>query len=516
MRVSSKWLVIGLQVLPLAWLIAFLSFLRSSFDLEAFALPGLAGLLIGLLAGALLADFTRRRVTVLLFVEAVPLLFSMVQLLFPPGYLLQQALVCALLLFFCLGVSLVLIAMILNQSVSAVHRGRVAGIYSILVLVVAGGLSLLWRALFLFQLSVTGAASAVVLFAYMSSGTAVLTLISLLVLAALRPWRKHFQTFMVPGSIKPYLGWWGMYCLAFMLYALGTPLKYRFLFLGFPIPPFSVPNVPRCPTELVWVAVGASSLFFALFPDWLGRKKTFSIASFLLGEVCIFASARDVVGSELSDIIAIVLMVSEVLVTGFILGVGAWLVWTEVGHVQSKGRRAATGWFAVVAVMFSIWMSSAVTGPIPAPEFLYAMAATLVLASLFPLTNAVEPLWEERPIENLEIRVDTQKVSRAVHEIEVETPLKSVRDQLETELGRLARIPGVSRSMARQLTSQGYDTPELVARAEPAALAEALEVSEEEAVRIKAGAQKLAASKVHHGVKHVAGHNEKGRKKPKG
>jgi hypothetical protein len=517
MRVSSKWLMIGVQVLPPAWLIAFLSFARSSFDLEALALPGLAALLLGLLVGGLLADLTRRRVSVLLVIEAVPLLLGPLQLLLPPGYLLvQQLQICALLVFFCLGVSLVLVAMLLNQIVSAVHRGRVAGVYSILVLVMAGGLSLLWRGLFLSQLAVAGLASALVFFAFISGGTAILTLIGLLVLAALKPWRKHSQTYMVPGSIKPYLEWWVMYCLAFVLYSVATPLKFRFLFLGFPIPPFSGPSVPRYPAELVWVGVGCAALIFAFFPDWLGRKKTFSIASFLLGEVCIFASARDLAGAELSDVLGVVLMTSEVLVVGFILGVGAWLVWAEVGPVRLKGRRAAAGWLAVVSVVFLIWMSSAVTGPVPPPEFLYALAATLVLASLFPLTNAVEPLWEERTIEELEIRVDTHKVSRAVHEIEVETPLKSVRDQLETELGRLARIQGVDRSMARQLTSQGYDTPELVARAEPAALAEALEIPEEEAARIKAGAQKLVASESHHGIKHAARHNGKGRKKPKG
>jgi hypothetical protein len=517
MRVSSKWLTIGVQVLPPAWLIAFLSFARSSFDLEALALPGLAALLLGLLVGGLLADLTRRRVSVLLVIEAVPLLLGPLQLLLPPGYLLAQQLqICALLIFFCLGASLVLVAMLLNQIVSAVHRGRVAGVYSILVLIMAGGLSLLWRGLFLSQLALAGLASALVLFAFISGGTAILTLIGLLVLAALKPWRKHSQTYMVPGSINPYLEWWIMYCLAFVLYSVATPLKFRFLFLGFPIPPFSGPSVPRYPAELVWVGVGCAALIFAFFPDWLGRKKTFSIASFLLGEVCIFASARDLAGAELSDVLGIVLMTSEVLVVGFILGVGAWLVWAEVGPVRLKGRRAAAGWLAVVSVVFLIWMSSAVTGPVPPPEFLYALAATLVLASLFPLTNAVEPLWEERTIEELEIRVDTHKVSRAVHEIEVETPLKSVRDQLETELGRLARIQGMNRSMARLLTSQGYDTPELVARAEPAALADALEIPEEEAARIKAGAQKLVASESHHGIKHAARHNGKGRKKPKG
>jgi len=517
MRVSSKWLMTGLQVLPLAWPIAFLSFASSSFDLKAFALPDVAALLLGLLMGGFLADLAKRRASVLLVIEAVLILLGSLQLLLPLGYLLvQQLQICVLLIFFCLGAILVLVAVFLNQIVSAVHRGRVAGAYSVLVLVMAGGLSVLWRAQFLSQLETAGAASALVLFAYMSGGTAILFLIGLPVLAVVKPWRKHFETYMAPGSIKPYLGWWGMYCLAFVLYSVATPLKYRFLFLGFPILPFSMSSVRLYPAELVWVGVGCAALVFAFFPDWLGRKKTFSIASFLLGEVCIFASARDLFGAGLSDAIAIVLMTSEVLVVGFILGSGAWLVWTEVGPVRLKGRRAATGWFAVVAVLFLVWMSSAVTGPIPNPAFSYALAATLVLASLFPLTNAVESLWEERRIEELEIRVDTHKVSRAVHEIEVETPLESVRDQLETELARVTRIQGVDRPMARLLRSQGYDTPELVARAEPAALAEALEISEAEAARIKDSAQKLVASASHHGVKHAARHNAKGRKKPKG
>jgi MFS family permease len=517
MEVSSKWPMLGIQALPLAWLIAFLSFVRFSVDLKPVALPALAGLLLGLLVTGVLADLANRRLSLLLVIQAVPLLFGLLQLFLPPAYLLtQQLLVCVVLLFFCLGASLVLVALLLNQITSAVHRGRVAGLYSMLVLATAGGLSLVWGAQFAAQLAVVGLTSALLLFGYMSAGTALLFLIGLLVIGALKPWRKHAQTYMVPGSIRPYLAWWVIYSLAFALYSLATPLKYRFLFLGFPIPPFSAPVVPRYPTELVWAAVGFAALVFAFFPDWLGRKKTRSIASFLLGEVCIFASARDIVGAGLSDFIAVVLMASEVLVLGFVLGVGGWLVWAEVGSVRFKGRRAAAGWFVVAVVLFLIWMSSVVTGPIPPPEVLYATAATLVLASLFPLTNAVEPLFEERPIEELQIRVDAHKVNRAIREIEVETPLKSVRDQIETELGRLARIPGVTRSRARQLTSQGYDTPELVARAEPAALAETLGISEEEALRIKAGAQKLVASESHHGIKDAAQQKARERKKPKG
>jgi hypothetical protein len=247
-----------------------------------------------------------------------------------------------------------------------------------------------------------------------------------------------------------------------------------------------------------------------LFSDWLGRKKTFSIASFLLGGVCIFAGARlD------TPVVGIILMASEVLVIGFILGVGVWLVWAEVGPVRLKGRRVAAGWAAVIVIGFVIWMSSTIVGPSPTPELLYALAATMVLIALYPLTNAVEGLTEERLIEDLEIRVDTHKVNQAIREMEVKTPIKSVRDELETELARLARIQGVNRSMARELTSQGYDTPELVARAAPAALAEALKVSEEEAARIKASAQKLVASASHHGIKPPAGKHENTRKKRK-
>lgn len=509
MRVSSKWPMLVIQVLPIAWLLAFLSSARSFFGLEVFAVPSSIALIVGLLVGGIVADVTRRRVGVLLVTEALPLLLGALQLALPPGYLLiEQLQLSALLLFFCLGVCLVLVAILLNQIVPVVHRGRVAGGYSILTLVVAGGFALFWHMLYL---SVADVALALRLFAYLSGGTAILTLLGLAILAAFKPWRKHSQTYMVPGSIKPYLGWWFFYCLAFATYSVATPLNYRFLFLGFPVNPFSGPVVARYWVELVWVLVGCAALIFVLLPDWLGRKKTFSIASFLLGGVCIFASAR-----VDAPVIAIFLMASEVLVVGFILGVGVWLVWTEVGSVRLKGRRAAVGWTAVIVVGFVIWTSSAIAGPSLTPELLYALAATMVLLALYPLTNAVEPLTEERLIEDLEIRVDTHKVSRAVREIEVETPLRSVRDELETELTRLARIQGVSRAMARQLTSQGYDTPELVARAEPAALAEALEISEEEAARIKASAQKLVASASHHGIKHAAGQGSKRGKKPKG
>jgi hypothetical protein len=451
---------------------------------------------------------------VLITAEGVPLLLGTLQIAYPPGYLIVDHLqITALLLFFCLGVDFVLVAIFLNQIVPVFHRGRVAGVYTALTLVAAAGLSLLWQTLFFSQLALAGDASALVLFAYVSGGSALLILFGLMSLSVVRPWRKHARTYMVPGSIKPYIVWWIVYCLAFGLYSFASPPQLRFLFAGFPV---FQPAFARLSVELVWIAVGCAALVFAFVPDWIGRKRTFSIASFLLGEVCIFAGART------EALVAMVLMASEVLVIGFMLGVGVWLVWAEVGAVRLKGRRAAAGWTPALVVGFLIWYCSVPVGPSlldlgPSHAgLLYALAATMVLATLFPLTNAVESLLEERTIEDLEIRVDTGKVQRAVREIEVETPLESVREELETELARLARIHGVDRSMARALTNQGYDTPELVARATPAALAAALGISEDEAAQIKASAQKLAASASHHGINRAARKTRKRAKKSKG
>ncbi|MFX1564017.1 MAG: helix-hairpin-helix domain-containing protein [Promethearchaeota archaeon] len=464
--------------LPFSWIIAYISMIQSN-EFDSLALFVALSLFIGLWTGGILSDKVKHNAYLLVGIEAIPLLLGSLQLVIPQiysnGLASLMAIVC--LLFFCLGSSIVLMTVFLNQIASCNYRGRVAGILTMIVLCFGGIFSILWRLEYSLKDLLPGACALIIL-------------ISLIIFSSLKPWRRELRAFLVPGSIKPYVAWWFIYIAAFLLYSLATPLEDRFLFQG-----FTIFGTTLAWTELVLIGVGVAAAMFALLPDWLGRKKVFSIASVLLGELCIFANVRFYY-SEFS----IWLMICEVFVIGFIVGVGAWLVWSEIGPIRMKGRRAAFGWSFIAVTGIAIWVSTNISYQIPFTLLVYPLAATLVLIGLYPITNATEVIWNERIVEDLEIRVDTKQVSKAIKQLEVDTSLQDIRQQIEAETASLTKIPGITRTMARQLRNEGYENTVLVASASVEILVKILGVSKEDAAKIKESAEKLAASRPKRGL----------------
>jgi hypothetical protein len=453
----------------------------------------LVALILGLWIGGITADLTKAPSYLLLVWEILPLIFGILLFFLPLGPFLLPYLAV---MFFSLGAAIIQMTLFLNQLVSATHRGFLAGIVTVLILVFSSIIAIIWKAL-------------LPLLEFLAAVTAFVFLISILVMGGLRPWKKEIRTYMVPGSLAPYILWWVIFILAFGLYSWVVPLHERFL-----IPGTILHLFPMFWIEIVLLAIGGTTLLFAFLPDRLGRKRIFNIASFLLGELCIFAPARGIENSDpvlqavLQTNVAIGLLIVELFVIGFIIGVGAWLVWAEIGPVRMKGRRAAIGWTAIASLGISIWFHTTIlrlySDPILYPWLilfqlpavvLYPIAATLILVAIYPLTNAVEVIWNERIIEDLDIRVDSKQVSKAIRDLEIDVPLKSIQDQIESELSQLMKITGVSRAFAKVLRNEGYETPQLVAQASIEALMQLLGVSEEKATKIKENAQQLVARK---------------------
>jgi hypothetical protein len=119
----------------------------------------------------------------------------------------------------------------------------------------------------------------------------------------------------------------------------------------------------------------------------------------------------------------------------------------------------------------------------------YPIAASLVLISIFPLTNAREVIWNERIVEDIDVSVDSRQVSRALRDLEVDTSLRSIEQQIETEIAHLMKTTGVTRKQAKTLRDEGYETPELVARAAPELLGQVLSTSTKRAEEIIAKAK---------------------------
>jgi len=465
MKRDKNWAISAILALPFAWVIAFLLFMHPVFlsDL-VLLLPVIIGLFLGLLVGGFIADKLPGRNLLLVLFHAMILVIGIAQWILPTGFwnsLFGQLLLAFLLFLF--GSDLILFTVFLNRLVSSVNRERVVAMTT--------AVSLLFSGLFLFSWKFFGGTN------FGPTVTAGLILFSLLVVFFAQPWKGELQTYMVPGFIRPYAVWWVIYLAAFGLYVWATPLEYRHLFNGL------FQNAPELlPPELVLIGFCGAVFLFALVPNRFGRKIVFNIGTLLLGLLCIFGGAH--FQSGINDYVSIILSILTSFVVAFIISVGAWLVWAEIGSVRMKGRRAAFGWLIVGCLVAVIWGITVFSSLTSASLLVYPIAASLVLISIFSLTNAREVVWNERLVEDIDVSVDSRQVTRALRDLEVDTSLRSIEQQIETEITHLIKTTGVTRKQAKTLRDEGYETPELVARADPELMAQILSTSLEKAEEI--------------------------------
>ena len=220
MKLDSNWLAAAILTLPFAWVIAFLLFLRPIILSELiFLYPIIFGLILGLWIGGILGDKIRNSSFILVLIEIILLVIGIGQFQLPSTFWISSLGFAVLFLLFLLfGSGLTLMTIFLNQLISGIHRGHVAGIVTVLALVIGGVLSYAW------QLYYTPFAPTV---------TAALILFVIIIYFFLQPWKRELQTFMVPGSILPYAIWWIIFLAAFGLYSWATPESLRLLFNSF-------------------------------------------------------------------------------------------------------------------------------------------------------------------------------------------------------------------------------------------------------------------------------------------
>ncbi|MFX1509591.1 MAG: helix-hairpin-helix domain-containing protein [Promethearchaeota archaeon] len=464
MKIDRNWVTATILAIPLAWVIAFLLFLRPIIPLDFTNILVLSlSLIFGLILGGILADKLRKHSLILVLNEMLILAIGIVQWIFPLSFWQTfTGLLFLAVLIFLLGYVLVLLTIFLNQLVSSVHRGHIVGIVTVITVLLAAFFSIFWQ----FPVSTS----------FVPAMTAGLILLILIITFLVRPWKEELQIYMVPGFIRHYAIWWGIYLAAYGLYVWATPVDLRFIYVSL----FS--NLMPFPTELILVGLSGAIFVFAFLPDKLGRKLVFNIATLLLGLLCIFGGAQ--LDETIGVIVSLVLTILEAFVIAFIIGVGAWLVWAEIGAVRKKGRRAAFGWMLVGILGTILWVITILPSQAELSLLVYPIAASLVLISIFPLTNAREVVWNERVIEDIDISVDSRQVSRAIRDLEVDTSLKSIKEQKEAEVTELMKIQGLSKKQAKDLRDFGYETPELITRADAETLAQALSISTKKAQQI--------------------------------
>ncbi len=462
MKIDRNWVTAAILTLPCNWVIAFFFFMRPyilSNPIFIFLLT--IGLLIGLSVGGLVADKLRGRNLIFGLVETMILVIGIIQWSLPSDiWLTSFGLLLFCLILFLFGAALALLTVFLNQLVSSIHRGRLVGILTALSLAFVGLFSFVW--------SFPTPSS------FAPAITAGILLLLLVITFIIQTWKGELQTYMVPGSIRPYAIWWIIYLTAFGLYVWATPLERRFL--------LPILNLSGPITILILLGLGGAIFVLTFLPDKLGRKLGFNIGTLLLGLLCIFGPAQftPIIGLPVSIVLSIV----EAFVIAFIFGIGVWLVWAEVGSVGLKGRRVAFGWGMVALLGALLWAIIITPSVSLIPLLVYPIAASLVLISIFPLTNAREVVWNERIVEDIDVSVDSRQVSRALRDLEVDTSLRSIEEQIEAEIAQLTKIKGLTKKQAKELRDAGYETPELVARANRESLAQMLSISLENAEQI--------------------------------
>ncbi|MFX0168444.1 MAG: helix-hairpin-helix domain-containing protein [Candidatus Hodarchaeota archaeon] len=476
MKIGYNWSVAMVLALPFSWFIAYVLYIRlqilSNPEYLVVSLIVIScGLFLGLLVGGFIADYSKGMPYILVGAQGLLLFLGILEVFITPiQWNSLSGTILLFLYFFLFAVGLLLFTGFLNRLVPSIRRGRVASTVTILALALGSLLSFMWNLAGVF---------------YAPALTAVIILISLVVGVAVRPWRKELQTYLVPGSFGPYLLWWIIYLTVYGLYIYATPSGYRLLFNSLFIPGSTVLSA-----EMVLLGLSGAILVFLFLPDKLGRKRVFTIASLLLSELVLFGPAQAQI--EIAEVVVQVLFIAEIFVLAFIVSVGAWLVWAEIGPVRQKGRRAFLGWglFGLLLIVVWVMVSASIVAPIP--FLVYPIAATLVFMSLLPLMNAIEVLPNERVVEDIDISVDTRQVSRALKDLVVDTSLKSIEEQIEVELEQLLMIKGVTKVYAKALRNAGYETPTLVASANADILASILSVPETTASQIIENAKALA------------------------
>jgi hypothetical protein len=473
MKLERNWAKAAILALPLAWVMAFLLFMRPLIliDIRFLFFP-VIGFLLGLIVGGFLVDKLGGHTLFLVVIDAIILVIGIVQWIIPTDFWFSLVgLLVFAMLTFLFGNTLVLFTVFLNRFVPSIQRGQVVGIVTALSFFVSGMLSFLW----VFP-TPTSFAPAI---------TAGLMLLILLVIFIVQPGKGEMQTYMVPGIIRPYVIWWAIYLTAFGLFVWATPVQYRYIFN-------SLNGVGPVGAELVLFGLAGMTLIFTFLPTKIGRKLVFNIGTLLLGLLCIFGGAQYDV--DIGIPVSIVLSILQALVIAFIIGVGAWLIWAEIGTVRMKGRRAAFGWM-LVGVLGAILWGIFIIGSVASLQLLvFPIAASLVLVSIFPLMNAREVIWNERIVEDIDVRVDSRQVSRALRDLEVDTSLRSIEGQIETEIAQLAKIRGITKRQAKELRDAGYETPTLVARADAETISQILSITQSKAKQIIANAKLVQGS----------------------
>jgi len=462
--------------------------------LEHHGFLGLGALsaVITLLLVGVIADRFKKLDSIMFLVTLAPSIIGLLRLVPIPGASLAD-LNLALVISTFVGISALFViwTVRLSQSIVVRFRGRTTASF----LVIAILLNVIYSS---YDTStIFGDSYGAILPSFVS-------LIAIIIAAAMRPWKLPRASLTVSGNVIRYFIPTAFILAAHLLWYLVTKVNLQAGFEG----DLSFVSLSQFVglgiIEPMILIIGILSA--GIMADLRGRKTTFSFLLLLMGLLTIFGSAFYQGYFVERNLIALLtgLLVSERFVEGFMLGICLLLIWPELGSVRTKGLRISLVWFFFLGYMTLFWaldINADVFGLIfDVPAFVVAIGGQFaILSSLIALYLIGPPpniIGREIEAEELAIDFDEKQVKRTVDAFVGSQDFDSIRSQIDIidasseisdsemseilgeefkELHPLRSVPGIGAALEKKLRDAGYESAAQLAGETPQRLAKKIE-----------------------------------------
>ncbi len=419
---------------------------------------------IALPLSGLLVDRIRKHDVSMYIAAVIPSLigiFSFFQII--PGISENFNILLATTTFAFLALMLISWAARINQSVVVRFRGRTVSIF------LATAVVFYMVFVFLADSNITVDSNVLLI-------PSIVSLVSVVVSAAFRPWKVARASLTISGSSFRYFIPMAFIMGAHLLWYLVT--KQELMAADSTFVSLSE-SVGFGLLELVPFVIAI--VIAGIVSDRLGRKTSFRFVILLMGLLTIF-------GSTLYEFNSLpFLLVSERFVEGYLLGLCLLLIWPELGSVKTKGFRLSLYWFFFLGYMALFWgldlgvelFGITFSAPWWLPGVGGQVAIVLSLGALYMTGPLPTTLGREIEMEDLDLDFDERQVKRTVDAFVGADDFASIRSQIDIidagadisdndiedilgdqfkDMLPLRRVPGVGSRLEKKLNAAGYES----------------------------------------------------------
>ena len=331
----------------------------------------------------------------------------------------------------------------------------------------------------------------------------------------LKPWNFERHNYTVHGSIKRYqLSWFfiGLSVITWYIHSHNAKVMVQLSHHGF-IPLGDIPLIAA-------PIIGIGAFISGILADRIGRRQSSTISVLLIAGLSIYTPSL----SGDTTLISLLSIIQD-FIFGYVLLIGMFLIWGEIGSYTKKAKRIFVSWaymFIIVSVAIYVHVNEIVF-PLTLANFSLSLSITFALIAFYPLAQAPEVLENEVEIEKLEINLDYGAIQTAVDDIMQEKSIATVDnskdssgENIETKSSRkikrkkkstkrsekpekkvsvgeypVSKIKGIGTVTSERLKRLGYTTIHALSMADPEELAIQLHISIKRARNIIEAAEKM-------------------------